>query len=102
MRLSGWLAALAVNAFGFFIRGGSDLPPLLGCEEEVWPASGEAVDDRAKAQHRDEIKTFGAAEADDEVSFVSRAWRQLLEACTDQPDSCIRVHAQAVTARFNP
>ncbi len=31
-------AALAVNAFGFFLHRASDLPPLPGCEGEIWPA----------------------------------------------------------------
>ena len=31
-------AALAVNAFGFFLRRASDLPPLPGCKGEIWPA----------------------------------------------------------------
>ena len=71
-------------------------------EPEVWPASGKAVDDRAKARHQDEIETFAAAVVDDEVSFVSCPWQRLLAAWTDQPDSRIRAHAQAVTARFSP
>ena len=71
-------------------------------EPDVWPASGKAVDDRAKARHRDEIETFAAAVVGDEVSFVSCPWRRLLAAWADQPDSRIRAHAQAVTARFSP
>ena len=74
----------------------------LYAEPEVWPASGEAVDERAKARHRNEIETFGAAVVDDEVSFVSCPWRRLLDAWADQPDGRIRAHAQAVTARFSP
>ena len=31
-------AALAANAFGFFLRQPSDLPALPGCECEAWPA----------------------------------------------------------------
>ena len=31
-------AALAANAFGFFLRRAADLPPLPGCGGEVWPA----------------------------------------------------------------
>lgn len=31
-------AALAVNAFGFFLHRAADLPPLPGCEGEQWPA----------------------------------------------------------------
>ena len=74
----------------------------LYAEPEVWPASGEAVDERAKARHRNEIETFGAVVVDDEVSFVSCPWRRILAAWADQPDNCIRAHAQAVTARFSP
>ena len=74
----------------------------LYAEPEVWPANGKAVDERAKTRHRDEIEAFGAAVADDEVSFVSCAWRRLLDEWTNQPGSSIRAHAQAVTARFSP
>ena len=31
-------AALAANAFGFFLNRASDLPALPGCEGESWPA----------------------------------------------------------------
>ena len=31
-------AALAANAFGFFLKSASRLPPLPGCENESWPA----------------------------------------------------------------
>lgn len=31
-------AALAANAFGFFLERAVDLPPLPGCGSEVWPA----------------------------------------------------------------
>ena len=71
-------------------------------EPEVWPVSGEAVDERARARHRDEIETFAAAVVDDEVSFVPCRWRRLLKAWADQPNGQIRAHAQAVTARYNP
>ena len=74
----------------------------LYAEPEVWPASGEAVDERARARHRNEIETFGAAVVDDEVSFVSCPWRRLLDTWADQPDARIRAHAQAVTDRFSP
>ncbi len=31
-------AALAANAFGFFMRRAADLPPLPGCNDDAWPA----------------------------------------------------------------
>ena len=74
----------------------------LYAEPEFWPASGKAVDERAKARHRDEIETFGAAVAGDEVRFVSCPWRRLLDEWAGHPDSRIRAHAKAVTARFSP
>ncbi len=74
----------------------------LYAEPEVWPASGKAVDERAKIRHRDEIETFAAAVVDDEVSFVPCPWRRLLGVWADQPDSRICMHAQAVSARFSP
>ena len=63
-------------------RGPRKLKPILfylHAEPEDWPASGEAVDERAKARHKEEIEAFGAAVADDEVRFVSCAWRNLLQ-----------------------
>ena len=74
----------------------------LYAEPDVWPASGKAVAERAKARHRNEIETFGATVAGDEVRFVSCAWRRLLDAWAAQPDDRIRAHAHAVTARFSP
>ena len=74
----------------------------LYAEPEVWPASGKAVDERAKARHRKEIETFGAAVVGDEVRFVACPWRRLLDAWVNQPDDRIRAHAQAVTARYSP
>ncbi len=50
-------AALAANAFGFFLHRACELPMLPGCKAEVWP-NGRAVDVQAKAQHRDEIERF--------------------------------------------
>ena len=86
-------------------RGGGALRPILFyvyAEPEVRPASGEAVDERAIVRHREEIETFGATVADDEVRFVACPWGRLLDAWADQPDSRIRTHAKAVTARFSP
>ena len=74
----------------------------LYAEPEVWPASGKAVDEQAKARHRDEIETFGATVVDDEVSFVPCPWRRLLEAWVDQPEDRIRAHAHAVIGQFSP
>ena len=74
----------------------------LYAEPEVWPKSGKAVAERAKARHRDEIEAFGAAVAGDEVRFVSCPWRRLLDAWADHPDSSIRAHAKEVTDRFSP
>ena len=74
----------------------------LYAEPEVWPTSGEVVDERAKARHRDEIETFRATVVSDEVGFVSCSWRRLLAAWADQPDGRIRAHAHAVTARYSP
>ena len=37
-------AALAANAFGFFLNRASDLPALPGCESESWPARSLALE----------------------------------------------------------
>lgn len=60
------------------------------------------MDERAKARHRNEIETFGTTVVEDEVRFVSCHWQQLLSAWAEQPDGCIRAHAQALNARFPP
>ncbi|MCY4431483.1 MAG: hypothetical protein OXC11_13975 [Rhodospirillales bacterium] len=86
-------------------RGGGALRPILFyvyAEPEVWPASGEAVDERAIVRHREEIETFGATVAYDEVRFVTCPWRRLLDAWATGADGRIRAHARAVTARFSP
>ena len=70
-------------------------------EPVFWPTSGEVVNERAKARHRSEIKTFGDTVIDDEVHFVPCPWRRLLGAWADHPDSRIRAHAQAAIARFS-
>ena len=74
----------------------------LYAEPDVWPRNGRAVDHEAKARHRGEIEAFAAAVADDEVSFVSCAWRSLFDAWMTQHDSRTRSHAQAVKDRFSP
>lgn len=37
-------AALAANAFGFFLRRPSDLPALPGCDGETWPARSLTIE----------------------------------------------------------
>ncbi|MXY52356.1 MAG: hypothetical protein F4Y86_07500 [Gammaproteobacteria bacterium] len=74
----------------------------LYAEPEVWPRNGEAVDEQAKARHREEIEAFGKAVGDDEVSFVWCPWRNLLDTWASQRDSRTRAHAQAVRDRFLP
>lgn len=38
-------AALAANAFGFFLDRPRDLPPLPGCDGETWPAHSLALEE---------------------------------------------------------
>ena len=81
------------------------LAPILFyvyAELNFWPRSGEPVDEGAKARHRDEIERFAAAMADDEVTFVSCSWRNLLETWGRHENGRIRAHADTVTARFSP
>ena len=81
------------------------LAPILFyvyAEPNFWPRSGEPVDEGAKARHRDEIERFAAAMADDEVTFVSCSWRNLLETWGRHENGRIRAHADTVTARFSP
>ncbi len=37
-------AALAANAFGYFLHHAHDLPPLPGCTDEQWPAGSLSVE----------------------------------------------------------
>lgn len=71
-------------------------------EPEVWPKDGKPVDDGAKTRHRQEIASFTAAVAGDEVIFISCPYRRLLDAWRRQNDGSIRVHADAVSERFSP
>ena len=41
-------AALAVNAFGFFLRRASDLPVLPGCGKETWPARSVSLEEELR------------------------------------------------------
>ena len=74
----------------------------LHAEPEIWPVSGEPVDETAKTRHRNEIATFGESVADDEVLFVSCSCRRLLDVWKNHGDGRIRAHAEAVTDRFSP
>ena len=83
----------------------SALSPILFyvyAEPDFWPKSGKAVDERAKARHREGIERFAAAAIGDEVAFVSCSWRKLLETWAGHEDERIRTHAHAVVARFSP
>ena len=83
-------------------RGLSPILFYVHAEPEFWPGSGEPMDARAKARHREEIERFAAAVADDEVTFVSCSWRKLLETWGQQENGRVRAHADAVTGRFAP
>lgn len=41
-------AALTVNTFGFFLYQAQNLPPLLACEKEVWPAISLALEEKVR------------------------------------------------------
>ena len=41
-------AALAVNAFGFFLNRAQDLPPLPGCKQDAWPATSLALEEKVR------------------------------------------------------
>ena len=41
-------AALAVNAFGFFLNRAQDLPPLPGCEQDAWPATSLTLEEKVR------------------------------------------------------
>ena len=73
----------------------------LYAEPERWP-DGKPVDETAKVRHRDEIETFRATVADDEVVFLSCPYRRLLSVWKEHGDDRIRAHAEAVMHRFSP
>jgi len=78
-------AALAANAFGFFLRRASDLPALPGCKKdkkdkkEMWPAQSLSIE-----------------------AMLRFPWRHLLDEWTNHPNGGICAHAQAVTNPFSP
>lgn len=47
-------AALAVNAFGYFLNRAQDLPPLPGCNYGVWPATSLALEAEVKSPWKSE------------------------------------------------
>ena len=74
----------------------------LYAEPDTWPLDGREVDRSAKARHREEIETFAAAIAGDEVAFVACSYRTLLRCWASGEQPAIRVHAQAVLKRYSP
>ena len=84
------------------LRGLAPILFYVYAEPEIWPASGKAVDDGARARHRAEIECFAAAVAGDEVIFAACSWRMLLESWARHEGGGIRAHADAVVERYSP
>ena len=74
----------------------------LYAEPETWPKDGRQVDEDRKLQHRQEVETFGAAVAGDEVIFTACSYRTLLAHWADTEDAGVRAHAKAVLERYSP
>ena len=82
-------------------RGAAAILCYLYAEPETW-ADGWVVDRSAVAAHRDEAARFAARVARDEVVFVTRSWRGVLDRWRESPDPSIRAHAEAVAERLAP
>ena len=68
-------AALAANAFGFFLNRASDLPALPGCESESWPARSLALEA--------------------EIRFPWRGWRHpVLDCLVETPSALIGIESK--------
>lgn len=104
------VAQLVKHAFGLrsqVHRTGAHrgLRPILlyvYAEPDVWPRTGRVIDDDAKAEHRVEIARFARHVADDEVTFVSCSWRDMLNFWCRVSCEDIRAHADSVIERFKP
>ncbi len=83
-------------------RGMTPVLFYVYAEPELWPRSGEPVDEEAKGRHREEIGHFTARVDGDEVRFVSCSYRRLLGTWAEHEDGRIRAHADAVATRFSP
>ena len=71
-------------------------------EPSVWPRSGKSVSQEAKSKHRKEIADFAKRVEGDEVRFVPCSYRTLLSSWKECGAPDVRVHAEAVLARFAP
>ena len=94
-------AALAANAFGFFLNRPDDLPPLPGCEGVEWPATSLALEETVRFPWRArwghpvldvvipttsaligiESKRFEPFRDKPEVSFTDTYWRKVWGDC---------------------
>ncbi|MDE2765107.1 MAG: hypothetical protein OXI25_01565 [Chloroflexota bacterium] len=84
---------------------GSGLRPILlyvYAEPEAWPNTGEPVDHRAIADHREEIEAFAEDVSQDEVRFVGLSYRKLLAEWRKSASPDVRKHAEAVLYWFAP
>jgi hypothetical protein len=72
----------------------------LYAEPERWPGEKGAVPLQDRVQHRAEIAAFSERVADDEVSFVSCSYSELLERWAAQSDPMIRAHSATVAHCF--
>ena len=103
-------AQLFKHAFGLRTQvapGGEyeGLRPILFyvyAEPDFWPNNDKPVKETEKARHREEITAFAKEVKDDEVKFVSRSYRQLLEGWQGQGTAKTSRHAKAVLQRFTP
>ena len=85
-------------------RDDANLSPVLYyvyAEPKHWPC-GEEIDQKKVRKHEVEIRRFGQAVRDNEVSFLACSYRDLLRQWKTQCNRAIADHADEVFLRFEP
>jgi hypothetical protein len=72
----------------------------LYADPERWPKNKGAVSKKDRLQHEAEVTAFSDMVTDDEVSFRSCSYSELLPAWMAQSNRMIAAHAAAVASRF--
>ena len=81
------------------------LTPILiypYAEPDFLPNVGKAIDEYAKAIHREEVEAFARKVAGDEVRFVACTYRELLDGWCKHGAPHVKAHAEAVLRCFAP
>ena len=93
-------AQLVKHAFGLATEGGrlGRLPVLYYIFTEPSMRAGQNISGKQHARHREEIATFTAAVADDEVAFASASYREWMDGWDDQGE--LADHSKSLRLTF--